>query len=214
MRILDVNDNELQEEDVDLEEGYLADDKIFKVHHDEIPAVEQQWHYGVLEMFFEDGGKYVPLAENDPHVIVPQDPHSTQFIYRETPTSEPRKIRGMSLEQIIDVKGVDAIAAWDEYEDIKRYILYSEEEKATRAETQRLEREKENLLTTGFKRLNDLEVKTQQHDSDLANQALAETEDFHVISIGLEHNSLDLQEVSETVDDLILTMADVLGGEI
>ena len=42
MRILDINDNELQEEALNFDDGYLEDDKIFKEHHDEIPAVDYQ----------------------------------------------------------------------------------------------------------------------------------------------------------------------------
>ena len=35
---------------------------------------------------------------------------------------------GKEREKIIDVEAVEAVDAWDEYEDILRYVLYTEEE--------------------------------------------------------------------------------------
>lgn len=37
---------------------------------------------------------------------------------------------GKDVEWIVDVEGVDAKEAWDEYEDILRYVLFTEEELA------------------------------------------------------------------------------------
>ena len=39
---------------------------------------------------------------------------------------------GKDVEWVIDVAAVEAADAWDEYEDIYRYILYTEEELAER----------------------------------------------------------------------------------
>jgi hypothetical protein len=39
---------------------------------------------------------------------------------------------GSDVEWVVDVPGVEAAEAWDEYEDIQRYILYTEEELAER----------------------------------------------------------------------------------
>ena len=41
---------------------------------------------------------------------------------------------GKDVEKVIDVAGVEARAAWEEYEDILRYIEYSEEELAIKKE--------------------------------------------------------------------------------
>lgn len=67
MKIIDVNDNVLQWEDIDLEKGYLVEEESFVQHHD---------------------------------AIVP-DPEHGQYA---------------------------EASAWDEYEIIQRYILYTEEE--------------------------------------------------------------------------------------
>ena len=39
---------------------------------------------------------------------------------------------GKDVDWIVDVPGVEAKEAWDEYEDIYRYVLYTEEELAER----------------------------------------------------------------------------------
>ena len=41
---------------------------------------------------------------------------------------------GKDVQWVIDVEGIEAKDAWDEYEDILRYIEYSEEELAIRKE--------------------------------------------------------------------------------
>ena len=50
-----------------------------------------------------------------------------QFHYKEI-ASYPNG--GKDFEKVIDVPGVDGVDAWDEYEDILRYILYTPEELA------------------------------------------------------------------------------------
>jgi len=39
---------------------------------------------------------------------------------------------GKDVTKVVDVPGVQAKEAWDEYEDIQRYVLYTEEELAAR----------------------------------------------------------------------------------
>ena len=163
MRILDINDNELTEEQIDLHEGYLENDKIFKEHHEEIPAIEKQWHYGVSAFYFDDGTNYIPESEDDPRILAPEDPHSPNFEYIPADGEEKRNVRGMELKEIVDVEYKEAIPAWDEYEDIKRYKLYSEEEKEAREETRRQEERKELLLSSGLERIEELEKITSDH---------------------------------------------------
>lgn len=87
MRIFDKNDKEIQAPD--LEKGYLVNDSLFIMHHDEVKAVEEVGHYEVIAEY-PNGGK--------------------------------------DVEWIIDTPGVEAREAWDEYEDILRYIPYTETE--------------------------------------------------------------------------------------
>lgn len=214
MRILDINDNELQREDIDFDEGYLEQDKIFKTHHDEVPGTPREWHYKVLNIYFEDGGKYTPISEEDPHIKVPIDPHSSKFEYIPEQGQEPRKIRGMSLEEVTDVDAVDSVPAWDEYEDIERYIEYSEEEKASRAESARIAETKEELLLTGLKRIRDLEEDVGQKTAQIIDLTNDRGMDFEMIQGQISAMNENIGDNIATIDDLVLTMADILGGEL
>lgn len=87
MRIFDNNGIEIKSPD--LEKGYLKNDSLFVMHHEEIKAVEEVGHYEVIAEY-ENGGK--------------------------------------DVEWVIDTPGVEAVEAWDEYEEILRYIPYTETE--------------------------------------------------------------------------------------
>lgn len=50
---------------------------------------------------------------------------------------------GKDVKWVIDVPGVEAKEAWDEYEDIQRYILYTEEQLATKEEERKAKEEEE-----------------------------------------------------------------------
>ena len=56
MRILDENDNELQE--VDFTEGYYVTDQIVIAHHPAQEYIPEQWHYEVVAEY-PNGGKDV-----------------------------------------------------------------------------------------------------------------------------------------------------------
>lgn len=52
---------------------------------------------------------------------------------------------GKDVAWIIDVPGIEAKEAWDEYEDIQRYVLYTEEELAAK-EAEKKAKEEEAML--------------------------------------------------------------------
>lgn len=52
---------------------------------------------------------------------------------------------GKDVDWIVDVPGVEAKEAWDEYEDIYRYVLYTEEELAAIEEEKRKAEEEAEL---------------------------------------------------------------------
>ena len=87
MKIVDENGIEI--ESPDLEKGYLKNDSLFVMHHEEIKAVEEQGHYETVAEY-PNGGK--------------------------------------DVEWIVDVPGVEAKEAWDEFEDVLRYVAYTEAE--------------------------------------------------------------------------------------
>lgn len=59
---------------------------------------------------------------------------------------------GKDVAWIIDIPGTEAKEAWDEYEDIQRYVLYTEEELAAR-EAEKKVKEEEAMLNAQLRRL-------------------------------------------------------------
>ena len=59
---------------------------------------------------------------------------------------------GKDVKWVIDVPGVEAKEAWDEYEDIQRYILYTEEQLAAK-EAERKAKEEEEAFQLRLRQL-------------------------------------------------------------
>ena len=59
---------------------------------------------------------------------------------------------GKDVVWIIDVPGIEAKEAWDEYEDIQRYVLYTEEELAAK-EAEKKAKEEEAKLNAQLRQL-------------------------------------------------------------
>ena len=59
---------------------------------------------------------------------------------------------GKDVVWIIDVPGTEAKKAWDEYEDIQRYVLYTEEELAAR-DAEKKAKEEEAMLNAQLRQL-------------------------------------------------------------
>ena len=59
---------------------------------------------------------------------------------------------GKDVAWIIDTPGIEAKEAWDEYEDIQRYVLYTEEELAAR-DAEKKAKEEEAMLNAQLQRL-------------------------------------------------------------
>lgn len=104
-RILDKSGNELKQEDIDLNAGKLVDETI-TVHHDAVEGVKEVSHVEVLKEYYQTGPDGEPVLDEDGHKIV----------------------FGKDVKTVIDVPGVEAKAAYDEQEEIQRYIPYTAEE--------------------------------------------------------------------------------------
>lgn len=104
-RILDANGNELQSKDIDHNKGKLVFETI-TVHHDAVEGVKEVSHVEVLKEYYETGPDGAPVLDTDGHKIV----------------------FGKDVKTVIDVPGVEAKAAWDEQEEIQRYVPYTSEE--------------------------------------------------------------------------------------
>ena len=156
MRILDVDGNELKKEDLNYEKGYLISDKLFIAHHDEIPEASEEFHYEVGVFFFEDGTTLdVSEAGNaDPHVkIIDQDKGVFDYI----DMGEGKTLRGIDVRYIVDKEQVEHKDAYDEYEDIQRYILYTEAELAEQEKRKAEQKKQSAFLSTGPDRLSTAE---------------------------------------------------------
>ena len=159
MKILDENNQELNPEDVDLSLGYLKNEKVFVQH---IPA---QTHYKVNCFVFEDGSTYRPITENDSHIkIINAQKGQFDYIHDE---GETRTLKGAAIGLVVDKEAEDI------YEDIKRYILFREDE---------------------------LELRELPSRMDTAEDSITETQE-------------ELEEANLNIEDLILLMAEILGGE-
>lgn len=114
MRILDENDNELVLEDLNLEEGELIVEQILKEHHEGSERQEPVRHYAVSCFYFQDGSRLEIEDENDPRVKV-IDRDNGVFEY-----NGEEEVRGIDLRYVEDQPEVEAVAEWDEFEDIQR----------------------------------------------------------------------------------------------
>lgn len=99
-------------ENYDLELGKLIDDKILKEHHEAEPAVEAITVEMKVEEITANGGK-IEEIDGVYYKIVEEFPNG-----------------GKDVERICETPAVPAKAAYDEYEDIKVYVPYTEEELA------------------------------------------------------------------------------------
>lgn len=133
MRILNEQNEEIQESEVNTKLGYLYPDQILKEHHEAIEEVKEQGHYYPQTFYFEDGTRYdIPkgedgkVIEDDVHVSPNKD--GVSFTYVPQEGEEDKEVHGTDVAYVIDVEHQDAKDAWDEMEDIQRYRLYTEDE--------------------------------------------------------------------------------------
>lgn len=146
MAIYNEQDEEIQESDVDTSKGYLVPDKKFIKHHDEQPEVEEQSHYEVKTFYFEDGDSLDVDGNSDPHVDVVDD---KQGVFNYVDQGEGKELRGIDIESVIDVEKVEHKDSYDEYEDIQRYKLYTEEQLAEQAEQRAKQEKQADFLENG-----------------------------------------------------------------
>lgn len=184
MRILDMDDNEVKQEDIDLEKGNLISDQLIIKEHPAQEYIQSEKHYKVKTFFFSDGTEMSIEDEYDPHVKV-IDLDNGVFGYNNLPGEEEKSVHGIELEYVIDKEGQEPMEAWTEYEDIQRWQPYTEEElKAHKEEQERMEKQ-QNFLEIGPDVLERLQGQTA---------VLTE----------------DVSAAKETLDDMVLMMADIV----
>lgn len=152
LRLLDEQDQEVNQEDCDLTLGYITYDSILKEHHEATPEVQEQSHFYPKTYYFEDGTSYqVEGAEGEDAHVGPTDEKGAFTFVPQTGEEQTKIVRGIDVDRIVDVECQQAKDAWDEYEDIKRYKLYTEEElqtNATAKATQALKEARDTQMIT------------------------------------------------------------------
>lgn len=146
MKIYDEAGNEITEEDVDTSKGRLVQDKKFIAHHDAEEAVEEVKHYRVKTVYFEDATSLDLEGDNtDEHLVIVDDKNGVFEYVDDTKDM----VRGMDIEEVIDVEKKDAVEAYDEYEDIQIYKLYTEEELKERQEAEEKMKKQQEFMKNG-----------------------------------------------------------------
>lgn len=158
IRILNEDDEEITMDDVDLEVGYLRPDQLLKEHHDAIEFQEEQWHYAVTCFYFEDGSELKIESEDDPHIEKIDADNGVFGFIPQTEEEQTWALKGIDLKQAVDQEQIDAKEAWDEYEQIQRYILYTPEELEAKKQREEEQAKRETFLGTGPERLDTAET--------------------------------------------------------
>lgn len=146
MKIYNEEDVEIKESDVDTTKGYLKFDKKFITHYDEQPEVIEHKHYEVERFVFEDGSQMLVDGNTDAHVKVIDDQAG---IFEYVDQGEGNVYHGAEIKSVIDQEHVEHKDAYDEYEDIQRYVLYTEEELAARKEAEEKQAKQTAFLENG-----------------------------------------------------------------
>lgn len=146
MKIYNEEDVEIKESDVDTAKGYLKSDKKFITHYDEQPEVIEHKHYEVERFVFEDGSQMLVDGNTDAHVKVIDDQAG---IFEYVDQGEGNVYHGAEIKSVIDQEHVEHKDAYDEYEDIQRYVLYTEEELAARKEAEEKQAKQTAFLENG-----------------------------------------------------------------
>jgi hypothetical protein len=146
MKIYNEEDVEIKESDVDTTKGYLKSDKKFITHYDEQPEVIEHKHYEVERFVFEDGSQMLVDGNTDAHVKVIDDQAG---IFEYVDQGEGNVYHGAEIKSVIDQEHVEHKDAYDEYEDIQRYVLYTEEELAARKEAEEKQAKQTAFLENG-----------------------------------------------------------------
>lgn len=146
MKIYNEEDVEIKESDVDTTKGYLKSDKKFIVHHEEQPEISEKKHYEVERFVFEDGSQMLIETNEDAHVKVIDDQAG---VFEYVDQGEGNIYYGAEIKSVIDQEHIEHKDAYDEYEDIQRYVLYTEEELKARKEAEEKQAKQTAFMENG-----------------------------------------------------------------
>jgi hypothetical protein len=196
--------------DPDLEKGYLQFEKV------KIEEIPQKSHYEVRRFYFEDGTSYTPTGLDDPHVnIISQNPPRFNYIDVE---EKGKTIRGQEIIPVID-QHAETI-----YQDIYRYIEYTEEEYRIHQAPKRVDVVEQDItfINDNLDSINTdvsdlIEVTADLSGSDLDSQiedVKLNVDDLNEVVADLVNSDIEdrVEDNTTTIEDILLFIADLAGG--
>lgn len=139
--------------DADRAKGYVKADRRIVAHHDAVEEQAEVYRYTVGAFYFTDGTSYKPISADDPHIEVVDD---KKGIFNYVDQGEEKECRGIDVVKLVESEYVAPREAYDEYEDIYRYILYTDEELAAREAAEKKQRAIDTFLDEGPTQIEDL----------------------------------------------------------
>ena len=189
MKILDNFNKELTLEEIDETKGRLVPDKILVKHHEETPEIQEQGYMFPTRFYFLNGETYDTVNKDDEHV----DPQGNFIDIDNKFDMESNEVVLKNYRYIITQPFCGAIPAWNEYEQIQRYIPYSEEE------LKEIEERKQD-------RLKQEQEEAQRQDLLVALPSLLEEKDKKI----QEYADI-IKQQQEDINDIILTLSEFIG---
>ena len=132
MRIVDGSGAELPPQACDPALGRLVPDAVAAGEEPAREARPEEGHLEYRAFYFEDGTSH--------EVSGPGDPHVGPGGWVDLPGEEPRAVRGADQAWVVDSPAVEARPAEARWEDVLRWVPYTQAELEARAEAQRRER--------------------------------------------------------------------------
>lgn len=146
MKILDQQDNEIKESDVDTSLGHLVDEQLYIDTTAAQPEVLEKYHYEVETWYFTDGTSMNVSGNDDATVKIIDD---QQGIFEYVDQGEGKQYKGATVKRVVDVKHKDAVKEKKNYENIKRYVLYTDEELAAKKAAEEKQKKQDNFIENG-----------------------------------------------------------------
>lgn len=147
MIYIDDNGNEITEDQLDFEKGTLIEEQRFVKHHDAQEAVSEKGHYAVDKVYTDIGVIDINGDETDSRIEI-VDAENSLFNY-----IGEGEATGMDVIYIIDTPQQKAHDAYDEYETVYRYHIYTDEELSEQEAQRQRQENLQNFFDTGAETL-------------------------------------------------------------
>lgn len=210
VRIFNTDDVEVTEDSLDMALGRLVPDVRISKHVPASPYIPPVTHSMLSAVYFVNGEKYEITGEDDPHLS--DDKQDFVRLDGEYQLSgddyEPYYIFGRDYVTIIDVPEMPEVLEHNEYENIYRYIPYTDDDLA-RIESAN---NREEFLGGAPDRLTNVETSAEEAQSaiaelgTIADEAATNAEDLMDASAELgaivEENGVSIEDLMNAIAEL------------